>query len=167
MQRFQLTLFTDKNQSIDIEEIRKKYNPLQHELIDSHITLCREDELLDLNQLKINLQNLKFKPLKLQFGSALRFSDGKGVYMPVSDEVEWFHTLRKSILKGIIDYPREHEPHLTLMHPRNSTCTDKIFQEIKDFSLPTYLIFQKISLIQQLNGERWSIIEELDLNSNR
>ena len=167
MKRLQLTLFLDKNQSADIEEIRKKYNPLQYELIDSHITLCREDELLDLNQLKINLQNLKFEPLQLQFGKPQRFSEGKGVYLPVSGGIELFRTLRKSILKGIIDYPREHESHLTLMHPRNSTCTDGIFQEIKNFSLPTHLNFQKISQIQQLNGGKWSVIEEFIMNSNR
>lgn len=164
MERRQLTLFLDKNQSADIEAIRKKYNPKQHELIESHITLCREDELLDLNQLKINLQTLKFKPLQLHFGLPQRFSDDKGILLPVLEDIELFHLLRKNILNDIIENPREHRPHLTLMHPRNSTCTDAIFQEIMNTPLPKNLLFQKISLIEQINEEKWKVLEEFETN---
>ncbi len=164
MKRLQLTLFLDKNQSKDFENIRKKYNPIQYELIKCHITLCREDELLDLNQLKFNLQNLQFEPLRLHFGEPQRFSDGNGVFLPVFGEAGLFQDLRRCILDRIIENPREHKAHLTLMHPRNSTCTDAIFQEITNTSLPKNLIFEKISLIEQINEEKWEVLEEFEMN---
>jgi len=68
MKRLQLSFFLDKSQSAVIEEIRKKYNPIQHGLIDSHITICREDELLDLQKIRKNLQNLNFGPFEFHFG---------------------------------------------------------------------------------------------------
>ncbi len=167
MKRQQLTLFLDKNQSADIEEIRKKYNPIQHELIYSHITLCREDELLDLTIIRNNLQNLKFEPFELHFGQPKRFSDGKGVLLPVLGKVELFQFLRKNILKGVIENPKEHTPHLTLMHPRNSICTDAIFQEIKKTSFLTHHVCQKISLIQEFNMGKWEVLEEFDIKIKR
>ena len=163
MKRLQLTLFLDKNHSKDIEDIRKKYNPIQHELIDSHVTLCREDELLDLQKIRLNLQSLKFKPLEFHFGRPKRFSEGKGVILPVMGNVESFHFLRKNILKGVIENPREHKPHLTLMHPSNSICTDAIFQEISKISFPTHHFFYKISLIQQINKGKWEVLEVFEI----
>lgn len=163
MKRLQLILFLDAQESSPFEDIREKYNPIQHGLIDCHITLCREDELLDLNQVKINLQNLKFLPLQLEFGEPQRFSDGKGVLLPVLDETEQFQILRNRILKDIIEHPRVHKPHLTLMHPRNSTCTDVIFEEIMNVPLPSHDLFKKVSLIQQLNEEKWEILEQYPL----
>jgi 2'-5' RNA ligase len=166
MKRLQLTLFLDKNQSAEIEAIRKKYNPIQQELIDSHITLCREDELLDLQKIRKNLQILKFEPFELHFGQPQRFSEGKGVLLPVLGNFELFHFLRRNILKRVIENPKEYLPHLTLMHPRNATCTDAIFQEIREFSFPDHLFFHKISLIQQFNLEKWEVLEEFDIKIN-
>lgn len=166
MKRLQLTLFLHKNQSVDIEEIRKKYNPIQHELIDCHITICREDELLDLQKIRKNLQNLKFEHFEFHFGQPQRFSDGKGVLLPVLGNVELFHLLRKNILKGVIENPRKHKPHLTLMHPRNSICKEAIFQEIRKISFLTHHVFHKISLIQQFNMGKWEVLEEFDIKIN-
>ena len=72
--------------------------------------------------------------------------------------------LRSQILHGIIETPRNHEPHITLMHPRNSTCTDDIFQQISKVILPAVITFEKISLIEQIGQEPWKIIQEFDLN---
>ncbi|MDP1814488.1 MAG: 2'-5' RNA ligase family protein [Leadbetterella sp.] len=166
MKRLQLSFFLDKSQSADIEDIRKKYNPIQHGLIDSHITICREDELLDLQIIRMNLRNLKFEPFEFHFGQPKRFSEWKGVLLPVFGNVELFQILRKNILKEVIENPREHIPHLTLMHPRNAICTEAIFQEIRKFSFPDHHFFQKISLIQQFNMEKWEVLEEFDIKIN-
>jgi len=48
--RRQLTLFIDQGDAQIIEMIRAEFNPLQHQLIKSHVTLCREDELNRLKQ---------------------------------------------------------------------------------------------------------------------
>jgi 2'-5' RNA ligase len=54
-------------------------------------------------------------------------------------------------------------PHITLMHPRNSTCTNTIFEGINKINLPTQLKFNKISLIEQHNDESWNILQEFQL----
>ena len=150
--RRQLTLFIPPEHSVIIEEIRKKYNPEQYQLIKSHITLCREDELENIDLIKQNLSSQEFNSITLSLEPVKRFSEGKGVLIPVADSKDEFQNLRREILKGVIDNPRLHEPHITLMHPRNSTCTDDIFEEILKIQLPAAVSFYKISLIEQRNG---------------
>lgn len=66
-------------------------------------------------------------------------------------------------MNEIIAEPRAQEPHITLMHPRNSTCTDAIFDEVVKMDLPSKFTFNKISLIEQENGGPWRILDEYDL----
>jgi len=151
--RKQLTLFFEND---IIEEIRAKFNPLQHHLIPCHVTLCREDEIGDLANImaKIKAINIK-KPFQIKFNKVKRFDSGKGVLIPASSVNKDFHKLRSCIL----NVPRTYLPHITLMHPRNSTCTDVIFEEIKSYALPKLITFNKISLIEQRNGEKWELLE--------
>lgn len=165
MKRKQLTLFLEESEAIAIEEIRKKYNPGQHELIRSHITLCREDEIGNLEQVKDNLENLQMTEIDLRLGSPRRFAQGKGVLIPMLDKASKFQKLRTMVLKNVVAEPREHKAHITLMHPRNSTCNDQNFQEIQQFSLPTQVSIAKISLIEQEIGKKWNTVEEYDLRS--
>jgi len=164
--RQQLTLFVDKKDAIEIEIIRKKFNPRQQQLIDSHVTLCREDEIANIDKVLENLQNLDTPPITIQFGQATRFDNNKGVLLPASDDNEQFHQLRKKILTALNIPIRRHEPHITLMHPRNSDCTDETFEEIKSVSLPTSLKFDTVSLIEQIDGGQWQIINRFDLKSD-
>lgn len=161
--RRQLTLFLEGD-SKTIEHIRREFNPIQYELISAHVTLCREDEIVALDKVVENLKAINLvTPLKITFDRVERFENGKGVWLPASTENKPFHELRKRILKGINDTPRQHQPHLTLMHPRNSTCTDILFEQIKGFELPTKLFFNKVSLIEQENGGPWAIIDEFEI----
>jgi hypothetical protein len=163
--RTQLTLFINEKDAQIIEEIRQKFNPKQHELIQSHVTLCREDELENIEQILHNLTHLKHNPITINFGNIIRFSDKKGVLIPAVGNLESFENLRKNILKGIIEKPRIQEPHITLMHPRNATCTDEIFAEIQKYDLPNVLNFTKISLIEQEIGGKWVVLKEFDLKN--
>jgi len=161
--RKQLTLFINEPESLEIEKIRKTFNPEQYLLIKSHITLCREDEIEALEKVRTNLEQLNFHNFSIDFGKVVRFSDEKGVLIPAIGNCEAFHQLRKRLLAGIIEKPRMHEPHITLMHPRNSACTEAIFQEITTFKLPETITFNKISLIEQIPGEPWKVLAEWPL----
>lgn len=161
--RIQLTLFLDENKSEVIEKIRKEFNPKQYELIKSHVTLCREDELEPIEIVIQNLEKLHYKYITLDFGSAVRFSDEKGVLVPATGDNERFHQLREHILQGVLKNSRKQEPHITLMHPQNSTCTDKIFQQIKKIKIPDKIAFRKISLIEQEENKKWEILKEYEL----
>lgn len=155
--RKQLTLFIENE---IIERVRVKFNPIQHDIISAHVTLCREDELKDLETVIANIKSLKLnKQLQITFKDVERFENGKGVFIPANNMNNDFHNLRNAILTS----PRKHLPHVTLMHPRNSTCSDAIFEEIKSYNLPTILFFTKISLIEQKDGAKWKILEEFSL----
>jgi hypothetical protein len=161
--RKQLTLFINENLSREIEKVRRRFNPAQFALIKSHITLCREDEIEQIEQVKMNLVNLNVDFITINFGDVIRFSDNKGVLIPAIGDNEQFQHLRKKILHGIIEKPRIHKPHITLMHPRNSACTDEIFKEIKLCNFPCKLKFDKISLIEQEPNAKWQTSEEFEM----
>jgi 2'-5' RNA ligase len=158
--RRQLTLFTGYQAPI-IEAIRAEFNPVQFNLIPTHITLCRENEIEHLEMVIANIRSIQArKPIKIQFDRVETFADGKGVWMPAKIDNPEFETLRAAVLKGLDHVPCGYRAHLTLMHPRNSSCTDKIFERLQKFKLPAELYFDKISLIEQCNGNKWSVIEE-------
>lgn len=161
--RRQLTLFVNPPDDEIIENVRQKFNPRQSELIRGHVTLCREDELEDIDQVLNNLNQLKQKIISIKFGRVIRFDNGKGVLLPAAKENTAFQKLRQRLLAGIIDKPRRQEPHITLMHPRNSTCTDSIFEQILKIELPNKLTFNKISIIVQEGDNIWKIIKEIKL----
>jgi 2'-5' RNA ligase len=165
--RKQLTLFLNEPENQEIETIRKTFNPEQYNLIKSHITLCREDEIEAIEKVRANLEQLNFNSFSIDFGRIVRFSDEKGVLIPAIGNCEAFHQLREKILAGIIEKPRMHEPHITLMHPRNSTCTEEIFKEVAAFKLPDTILFNKISLIEQTVGEPWQVLAEWPLPARR
>ena len=158
--RIQLTLFVDEQQSGIIEQVRKKYNPVQYGLIKSHVTLCREHELDPPGEVIETLNNLVQSPITIQFGAVTRFADGKGVLLPAAGDNASYYQLRKIALQKLTENPGHHEPHITLMHPRNSACNDSLFEEIQEFVLPVALTFNKISLIRQVEGKEWSVVRE-------
>jgi 2'-5' RNA ligase len=161
--RRQLTLFISGQTEI-IEALREEFNPIQFRLIPAHVTLCREDELEALDTIIKNIKAINLdKPVKITFGDAERFADGKGVLIPAKGENKDFIELRKAVLKGLKEIPGKQQPHITLMHPGNSTCTDTIFNHIKKYKLPTELSFDTISLIEQINGGIWNVIQEFKI----
>jgi 2'-5' RNA ligase superfamily len=165
IKRIQLTLFIAEDDAEKIESFRKEYNPLQYELIKSHVTLCREDELEEIEKVIFNLENTHQSCIDIHFGSVIRFGNGRGLMLPAMGNNKSFQTLREKILTGIIQAPPNHEPHITLMHPRNSTCTNEIFKEVKDYNFPNKITFNKISLIQQEMGMPWKIVKVFELKS--
>lgn len=163
LKRKQLTLFIKQKESLQIEKIRKAFNPIQYELIKSHVTLCREDELNQIEKIRLNLKALNLQSITLNLGQVERFSNGKGVFLPAVGNNESFHHLRKLVLQGIIADPQQPTAHCTLMHPGNSSCTDEIFDQIIKCSFPERITFDTISLIEQEAGKKWKLIEEFKL----
>lgn len=163
--RRQLTLFVEQKDAETIEQIRQQFNPKQFELIKSHVTLCREDEIQNLDQVISNLLSLTQTEIIIEFGKATRFDNGKGLFLPATTNNDDFQKLRRQVLVGLSDNLKKQEPHITLMHPRNSTCTDNIFKQIEIVSLPTKLLFNKISLIEQKDGGHWKILQDFEFKN--
>lgn len=161
--RRQLTLFVNENFSNEIEAIRRKYNPAQYALIKAHVTLCREDEIENIETIIKNLKILNQKQITINFENAERFSDGKGVWISANKTNAEYHDLRKKILKNTSATIRFPEPHITLIHPRNATCTDEIFSKIQQLKFPKTIRFDTISLIEQQDRGKWEIIEQFKM----
>lgn len=161
--RIQLTLFVPASNAKHIEAIRRQFNPTQYLLIKSHVTLCRENELENVGSVIANLKNLKSNPLAIQFDGAKRFSNGQGVLLPARGENPDFQSLRRQVLMGANHGDNNPQPHITLMHPRNSLCDDITFASIQKYDLPKSIVFNKISLIEQIEGGKWSVLSEFEL----
>ncbi len=137
----------------DIELMRNRFNPAQSRLIPAHVTLCREDEITDWNALQQKLNSLTPLVLTLGFGAPVR--NDNFVYLPVCEGLDRFHKLRCFLLS---DDPRWHNPHVTVIHPRNGTCTHEAFAEIQRRIQPFQYTFRRVMLIEQENGGVWQPI---------
>ncbi|MBS1919683.1 MAG: hypothetical protein JST17_05495 [Bacteroidetes bacterium] len=71
------------------------------------------------------------------------------------------------MLTGLRIAVRHQKPHITLMHPGNSNCTNEIFVEIQKSKLPELLPFNKISLIEQIGGGQWQILKTFKLSETQ
>lgn len=96
--RKQLTLFLKENYEI-IEQVRATYNPRQQHLIAAPITLCREDELENLDKVLKKASTIRLKnPIKIVMNSVSRYSDGQGVCITFKTDNSDFESLRSSVL---------------------------------------------------------------------
>ena len=165
--RRQLTLFVEPTDAVTIEQARQEFNPRQFEIIKAHVTLCREDEIENLEKVISNLFLLTQtqQNIFIEFGKVARFDNGKGLFLPATNDNKEFEYLRRRILFGLYDNPRIQKPHITLMHPRNSTCTDEIFEQVEEINLPTKLEFKRISLIEQENGGQWKTLKTFEFKN--
>lgn len=162
--RHQLTLFAESPQAALLEQVRQQFDPVQFHLIGAHITLCREQELYPLEDVLPRLRQLQFPALTLSLGVPEHFSEGRGVWLPVWPVSPAYHALRAAILGEKSDLPMPYA-HLTLLHPRNTTCTEEAWAYIRSLPLPTTLTFQEVSLIRQRAGDPWEVLDVFPLKS--
>lgn len=151
--RRQATLYLPPPDNDLVEWIRSHFNPVQFGLIRAHVTLCREDEVGDLGELSSRLTKLGAIEVELTFGTPVR--DRNRVSLPAFGSTESFDALRDSLLAVGGSGPRKQDPHVTLVHPRNGTCSDSDFEEIARRCGPFTTTFRTVSLIEQVDGGPW------------
>ncbi len=135
---------------------RQFYNPVQAALIDAHVTLCREDEVFDWTAFEERVASLTQLKLRMEFGRPIRRGDL--VFLPVTAGAEHFAALRRTLLSDNTSEPRTMDPHVTVIHPRNGTCTDEAFAEIERSLPPFEWTFNEVALIEQHNGGQWQTL---------
>lgn len=158
--RRQLTLFVPEEAAARIERLREKADPLQFALIAAHVTLCREDELAELELSLLRERLAHAAPLTLTFGQARRFA-GHGILLPCIEGAADFQRLRTKAL-GAIDV-REHEAHLTIAHPRNPRAAGNQDALLNVLPAPLTLTFREVALIEQRAARPWVVQETLRL----
>jgi hypothetical protein len=160
--RQQLSLYVPATVSTLIEAVRQLLDPVQATLIPAHVTLCREDELLEAEpmDLREKFAEAAAASVTLVFGSPEPFQE-HGVLLPcVSGEPE-FQALRRWALGGA--HIRRQVPHITLAHPRNPRASTN--NEATANLLPNGLVvtFASVSHIQQVGSQPWQVLEHYAL----
>ena len=162
--RRQLTLFVPPAAAAALEAIRRRVDPVQHRLIPVHVTLCRDEDLLDrpMAELGAELALIHQPRLTLQFGTVESFA-GHGVLLPCIAGESAFHRLRVALLRS--EDIRPHRPHITLAHPRNPRTTDNVASTYASLTPTLTITFESISLIEQVDGQPWQLRQEVNLST--
>ena len=159
--RTQLTAFLPLCISDLIDEIRSRIDPIQFQRIKPHITICYDDEILDVKLFSEKLKSVNHNKIKLSFGLPEEFDHG-GYFLPSIGDLSEFNYLRETLLQDAIYKRKNVKPHITLLHPRNSKGIEVNWTTIPNLG---NLIFEidRLSLIEQKNEEKWEIINWINL----
>ena len=151
--RRQATLYLPSPLRKNVESIRSRFNREQFDLIRAHVTLCREDDVSDWDEFASRLIAVGTIEVALEFGEPVR--DNNLVYLPAIGSNKSYDALRNLLLSTQSTLPRKHNPHITLIHPRNGICSDAAFDEIVSRYRPFSSTFRFVTLIEQVDGLRW------------
>jgi hypothetical protein len=156
--RRQLTLFVAEPWRARLQTLRQALDPVQASLIDAHVTLCREDEIVHLDRLALfgRVETWAQGPIRLGFGPARLFG-GHGVLLPCEQGTASFQALRRWMLQDTS--AREHHAHLTLAHPRNPRAAGHTEAAVAACPQALELEFSTVSLIEQRGSAPWTILQ--------
>ena len=157
--RTQLSLYVPKPVRALLDEVRQLLDPIQAKLIPAHVTLCREDEIINLDSalLRSRLLAMKAQAMTLEFGRPESFH-GHGVRLPCIAGESEFHALRELVL-GTAAIRRE-IPHITLAHPRNPKTLSNTTANVSRLPSSLTITFANIKLIQQQDHQPWQVFDQ-------
>jgi len=153
--RRQLSLLLPEPERAVVDSVRQRIDPLQHAIIPAHVTLCREDEIGSWASIQSALSSLQGFDFTLSFAGPKSLPDGC-LLLPVSGPTKSYDNLRSKILG---DSCKSHDPHITILHPRNSAGRKDDLAELATVAFPTTVHFTEISVIEQVNGGVWNVVE--------
>lgn len=160
--RRQLTLFVQEPARSRLDALRSTLDPIQASLVAAHVTLCREDEIEQLDPAAVfsRVQSWTEGPLRLVFGGP-RLFNGHGVLLPCDQGSSGFHRLRQWLLqsRGV----RQHAAHLTLAHPRNLKAVGNTPAALAGCPHVLDLLFPVVALIEQHGSAPWRVLQEAAL----
>lgn len=162
MVRRQLSLYVPGTLSDAIEEVRAMVDPVQHGLIPAHVTLCREDELVDFVDMAGRLASIPLAPVALTFGPAVAFF-GHGLLLPCVQGEPEFLALREHILGS--KQIKDQKPHMTLAHARNPRSAGNSLAAALRLPSTIALVFPVIHLIEQEDAKPWRVLDTYQMNA--
>jgi len=150
--RRQVPLYVPRAEQARIEGIRQQFNSAQFALIAAHVTLFRDEDVHDWSEVQTRASEIGSIHVPLRFGPPVQ--DGDLVYLPALGSTQAFDELRIRILNN--EHCRNQEPHITLVHPRNGTCTTEQFDTIRSLITAEFtVLFQSLTFIEQVAGGPW------------
>ncbi len=173
--RRQLSLFVPPPMGAQLDQCRAILDPVQANLIASHVTLCRDDELLEMTSIVERLHQVSRNahqgvfPLSLSFGAARR-GDGHGIFLDCVDGEAAYQRLRQLLLlppSTPISAPpqvRRMAPRITLAHPRNPWTEANLSLDFSTLPQHFSIEFSRIAWIEQHPNCAWHVVQEFQLN---
>jgi hypothetical protein len=160
--RIQLSLLIPPPVSLQLEAVRRLLDPVQASLIPAHVTLCREDELADLELAALwsRLAVAKAGPVRLSFGRPEPFHE-HGILLRCVAGEEGFQALRRLVLGS--SEVRRQDPHITLAHPRNPKSPHNSLSNAGLLPNEITIAFPSIYLIQQEGSAPWQVLGQCTL----
>lgn len=159
--RRQLSLYASGEGAATIERVRALVDPVQFALIPAHVTLCREEDLLDIRETQIGERIAGSGGFVLGFGAPETFST-HGILLPCVEGEAAFQALRSRVLGGRSD--RRQSPHVTLAHPRNPKAAGHSLQAAGSLGSGIQCRFAIVHLIEQIAGNPWTILRSWPLD---
>lgn len=155
--RVQLSLYVPTSSAEILEATRRLLDPIQCSLIPAHVTLCREEDLQDLNlaNLVSIIASSGAGPMSLKFGSPQVFQE-HGVLLPCIEGEEEFQELRCRLLGS--RSVRRQAPHITLAHPRNSCSPHNKPSNLGAVPSGLVITFSEVRYIMQEAAMPWQVI---------
>jgi hypothetical protein len=160
--RRQLSLWVPPDQATALEAARRVLDPVQQRLIPAHVTVCRDDEVpdLDVALLRARLNAGRSMPLQLHFGPAQPFHTHGWLLPCVQGQAE-FQALRVLLLGR--DDLAQAQPHITLAHPRNPRAVGNTPEQARSLPTPRCLVLPTLQLIEQRGAQAWGVLAQFAL----
>lgn len=160
--RRQLSLYASGGDTAVIERLRERLDPVQFALIPAHVTLCREEDLADVDEVGLDQRLRGARRLALRFGAAQSFST-HGILLPCIEGEAEFQALRACALGRLVT--RTQSPHITLAHPRNPKAPDNRPEVAASLGAGRRCEFNRVNLIEQIAGGPWRTLRSWSLPS--
>ncbi len=116
------TIFLSGDAALQIESVRRRWDPAMAAQTDAHVTVIYPQEAPDASLLDERLRKAArvSEPFRLRLGRVACFGRPEcGVYVEVEDLDDGLARLRARVLAPPFD-PLDFPPHVTLVHPRTS-----------------------------------------------
>ena len=160
--RRQLSMYIPPEQASIIETVRSMVDPIQHQLIPAHVTLCRDNELNNFAGIEDRLQVNPHRCVELTFGRPEVFH-GHGILMECIAGLSVFQLLREFLLGPACKNAQL--PHLTLAHPRNPKAAGNSPENTGLITTPFHAVLDRIVLIEQEEDSPWTVLREYGMPS--
>jgi 2'-5' RNA ligase len=158
-------MYVPEPEASELEGVRRLLDPVQSSLTPAHVTLCREDELAEVNtdSLASRLIDAKAKHVTLRFGRP-EIVHEHGILLPCIAGREAFHALREHVLGSRAI--RHQAPHITLAHPRNPKSSKNSLANANRLPEAIAIRFAHIVLIEQTGATPWRVLQTYEIQGD-
>jgi len=154
------TIFLDDP---EVEQLRRRWDPVMAAQIDAHVSVTYPNEEPDLSRLNERVRSAArtTAPFELQLGAVVHDGDPRdGVFVEVHDAGGQWRKLRTSIAGSEVD--PSIEPHVTLVHPRTSGIGLNAWRDLSHHVLRRTVAVRSVA-VTAFDGRDWVTFSEHEL----